>query len=81
VRRKLEQCAERSVRGRSPGRVPVTARLQLLPAQLRGSTAAATARETKDRAAANFMVTVEDRLRCLRFGACNSRGDEQERLE
>jgi hypothetical protein len=71
VRRKLEQCAERSVRGRSPGRVPVTARLQLLPAQWRGSTAAATARETKDRAAANFMVTVGDGkvlvVRCLQF--------------
>lgn len=58
VSRKLAQCEERSVRGRRPGRVPVTARLQLLPAQWRGSTTAAAARATKDRAATNFMVAV-----------------------
>jgi hypothetical protein len=63
VRRKLAQCDERSVRGSRPGRVPVTARLQLLPAQWRGSRAAAAARETRDRrATVSCMLTVEDRL-------------------
>ncbi len=59
VRRKLEQSAERAVRGRRPGRVPVTARLQLLPEHSRLSRTEAVAKEKKERATANFIVTAE----------------------
>jgi hypothetical protein len=59
VLRKLAQCVERTVRGSRPGRVPVTARLQLLPAQWRGSRTPADARErVRERAARSFMLRV-----------------------
>jgi hypothetical protein len=58
VRRKLEQSADRDARGSKPERVPVTARLQLLPAQFRSSRTAAPAMENKDTKAASFMLAV-----------------------
>jgi len=58
VRRKLEQSADRDARGSKPGRVPVTARLQLLPAQFRSSRTAAAAKDNKDTKAASFMLAV-----------------------
>ena len=58
VRRKLEQSADRDARGSKPERVPVTARLQLLPAQFRSSRTAAPAKENKDTKAASFMLAV-----------------------
>jgi hypothetical protein len=57
VRRKLEQSALRAVRGRRPSRVPVTARLQLFPAQARFSTTEPKAREARDRITAAFILT------------------------
>ena len=60
VRRKLEQSAERTLAGVRPSRVPVMARLQLLPGQVlaRASRTPAAAVATKDRATANFILTV-----------------------
>ena len=67
VLRKLAQCADRTVRGRRPGRVPVTARLQLLPAQLRASRTPAEARErVRERAARSFIL-------CVGMGYCRER--------
>lgn len=58
VKRKLLQSAERALAAVRPSRVPVMARLQLLPAQARFSTATlARATDTNDRTAANFMLT------------------------
>lgn len=58
VRRKLEQSAERTLAGEMPSRVPVMARLQLLPAQARFSRATlARAADTRDRTTANFILT------------------------
>lgn len=60
VSRKLEQSAERTLKGSRPSRVPVTARLQLLPAQARSTRTLPKANETKERTATTeaFILTV-----------------------
>lgn len=52
---KLEQSAWRDVMGRRPARVPVTCRLQLLPAHSRFSMRAAKATAAKERMTADFI--------------------------
>jgi len=56
VNKKLAQSADRTEAGLKPSRVPVMARLQLLPAQARASKTLATAAETRDRIATAFIA-------------------------
>jgi len=59
---KLEQSAERDAKGSSPSRVPVTARLQLLPWHSpRTSRTAALETEKRERVTASFMMTARRR--------------------
>ena len=66
VSRKLEQSAERTLRGERPSRVPVTARLQLLPAQARSTRTLPKANETKERTATTEAFILTDWFPCDR---------------
>lgn len=76
VSRKLEQSADRRLMAGRPSRVPVTARLQLLPAQLRCSRTEATATETRDRATANFIFKLDSGRSAKRSSKIGNGGKE-----